>query len=580
MVEETPQPAKPAASQPETPGQTLLDLTVGSTLITNRRFRLRLVIALLLLAIAAFAGVWFTSGHGYRAIGGNSGDIAQTGGSESFRPHLQSGGCAQRVGNGPKPNGPGVASMPEVDSNGGAILIINFRDQADTPAGGVGFSIQEPGKSALFAVSDGSGSFQLRTTVGSTVQVQACGEPKKVPVGSRGTEFMLRPNYSAPWCSRQYDFAIKEPRRTVVVRVFAAKDVSIQASYEDGVAYVGSLSVSFKRILRDIHHGSAEGAIVPGVPLRDGVTLALVSHRAGFASLSNYPLSLIELERGALITVRIPRETRNPLGSIEVSFAGFLDEIVDVALFSRGDRNRLVSTSSAHRSSSNWSSEPIAPGTYDLFIAGKFAAHIPDVTVEPSKVTLVTARAQLSASLRARVLDPTGKPLAAAMEIHRDELPFLAPLAGVRAVADSGGNVELSGVPAGRFVFSCEAMGYSPRTFEISLQPSSVNELGDVYLERARGVCLVKINGMKPSEKYSVVIMQSGRAAGYPFRPVKDNPMRIDGLVIGRHYQVGVTFAGGGEVFSVPVVLQVPDDPTSIEIDVTELLRGNLDFDD
>lgn len=46
----------------------------------------------------------------------------------------------REAGNGPKPNGPGVASMPEVDSNGGAILIINFRDQADTPAGG-GFSI-------------------------------------------------------------------------------------------------------------------------------------------------------------------------------------------------------------------------------------------------------------------------------------------------------------------------------------------------------------------------------------------------------------------------------------------------------
>lgn len=74
---------------------------------------------------------------------------------------------------------------------------------------------------------------------------------------------MLRPNYSAPWCSRQYDFAIKEPRRTVVVRVFAAKDVSIQASYEDGVAYVGSLSVSFKRILRDIHHGLLKGPSYP-----------------------------------------------------------------------------------------------------------------------------------------------------------------------------------------------------------------------------------------------------------------------------------------------------------------------------
>lgn len=147
----------------------------------------------------------------------------------------------------------------------------------------------------------------------------------------------------------------------------------------------------------------------------------------------------------------------------------------------------------------------------------------------------------------------------------------------MRGVADTSGHdgvVEVGGIARGSFVAHVEALGYEPARLPVSLAAGQTLDLGDVYLGVARGLCIINIKGASPDQRYQVVVLQNqGSTNTYPWRNVVGDSVRLEGLVLGRLYQIGVVLAGGGEVAHESVVLTVQDDPVVVEIELAALKK-------
>lgn len=128
----------------------------------------------------------------------------------------------------------------------------------------------------------------------------------------------------------------------------------------------------------------------------------------------------------------------------------------------------------------------------------------------------------------------------------------------------------LAGTAPGIVSVTLEAVGFNPKTLQVHLSAGGEADLGDIYLEEAHGVCVVKISGMKLGAHYAIIIRQIGSSGAYPWRPVEREIERIEGLVLGRRYSIGVVLSGGGEIIYQDIVPNTPDVPIEIELDASK----------
>ena len=462
---------------------------------------------------------------------------------------------------------------PEAEADH-AVLQISFVDPEGQPANRVMFSVQERGRDPAYRTTDDTGRFQYHTRIGASLQIRTEREPESIPL-NLGKGYIPMPNYSVPWSARPHHVNITQPLENIEIVVYPSCDVALDIRYEDGTPYAGSLYIRSSGIIREASQTGTGGALVKGVPRGEGATLHLRNLKFGY-SKSEFQLPSPDLGGSRPIVIYIPKDNEYAMGLIAVTFAEYANTPVSVRVLC----NALVAAAAQEISTSlAWESSPLRPGKYNVIITGEYASCIPEVEVTSNAVTTVEARAAIPASVRARILDSQGNPLVGATLALRleSDAAFYPGRLQMRGVADTSGHdgvVEVGGIARGSFVAHVEALGYEPARLPVSLAAGQTLDLGDVYLGVARGLCIISIKGASPDQRYQVVVLQNqGSTNTYPWRNVMGDSVRLEGLVLGRLYQIGVVLAGGGEVACESVVLTVPDDPVTIRIDVSALKK-------
>ena len=362
----------------------------------------------------------------------------------------------------------------------------------------------------------------------------------------------------------------------IEVRLRKAASVRFAAQYDDGqpVTYMGSLSgIESDRYWTTFGLSSAGIAVVPRIPVDRplrcrifaGQRIGYTSHEVVFAEY--------ELASGRELLIIVPRDER-PLGGIRVDFP---DGAVGFTGWIRLESHWGTNNVQFFANMPSVEIGHLEPGKqYRATILGGKAWRSDFVEVRERETTVLKVVFSVGATIKARLLDSDGKPIAnGALRVSDgDYLQFVEPtrpLVPLGQRSNAEGHVALRGVPHGEIELEAEAWGMELSKFSIVVSGGGTVDLGDVILPKASGEVTVDVVGMRNGVNYAVHIGR-GTDGGtiFPYVPFEAARVTVSHLPL-RTYRIGVTFAKGGRVVSELVELSREKLSATVQIDVTDL---------
>jgi hypothetical protein len=338
-------------------------------------------------------------------------------------------------------------------------------------------------------------------------------------------------------------FGFHEQSRSLTITVERYVELEVQVRYADGVPYSGAvqcvLSPSRGRVPQSRDADSA-GRATFEVSVRESWIIAAPAHRPGFEHGHAVFEPEVASEYPARLMLELPPVSERENGVFEVDLAATSDDKRFTLLIhgiSEGRwppppqerlREELIPGGQIY------TPRAMPPGLYTVTVlegyrqtvdnptgAGSLVWRSDVLTLEANRIKRVTPRLLAAGVIKATIVSAIdGKPLVPAiMHEHKTNgggiawhTPGLRPPGSsgtgvdLYSMADEHGKVALSGVFPGELTIEVEGKGHEIRTFDVTVGPGQVLDLGTIVLQQAQGKIEIIIHNRDPDATYQLYV--------------------------------------------------------------------------